>query len=70
MSYLEVVKPLVRMGMEPTPVSTSEYFDETLMLLQNVYCTLNNRPVPEACEPVAVYMPTPDFVEKFSRFAA
>lgn len=69
-SYPEIINPLIRMGMEPTPVSIAGDINVTLTLLQKVYCRLNERPAPPACEPVAVYMPTTEFVEKFSRFAA
>ncbi|MGB4758852.1 MAG: hypothetical protein WBP26_02230 [Candidatus Saccharimonadales bacterium] len=69
-SYPELIRPLIRMGMEPTPVSISDDLNLTLTLLQRVYSTLNNRPAPEVCEPVGVYMPTTEFIERFSRFAA
>lgn len=69
-SYPELIRPLIRMGMEPTPVNIGDDLKLTLTLFQDVYSTLNNRPMPEVCEPVGVYMPTTEFVEKFSRFAA
>ena len=69
-TFPELIASAVRLGMRQTPVTIiKEDFKEDISYYQDIFYLLNGKQREKQCIPAAAYLPTDEFVERFSRFA-
>ena len=69
-SYAELIKPLIRLGMQSVEVEIhdKDYF-ESIATYRTVFNVMNGKKASGPVVPAAAYLPTGEFVDRFSCFA-